>query len=105
MIVTQSALAALSLTLAVLTITGVVTIAHVLVIAAATSAVQAFDQPTRQSMLLRLVTRGELMSAFGVYTSTYTIAQIVGPALAGLLMIPLGPGGVIVFAAIGQTVA
>jgi MFS family permease len=103
LIATQSALAILSLALAAFTLAGVISIAHVLVIAALTSSVQAFDQPTRQSVLLRIVSRAELMSAFGLYSTTFTVSQIIGPALAGLLMIPLGPGPVILFAAVGQT--
>src|SRR5258708_39266650 len=57
LIATQSALAILSLAPATLTLTGVVSIAHVLPVAALPSAVPAFGQPPRQSVPARLVAR------------------------------------------------
>ena len=102
MIVTQSLIAALNLTLSLFVLTDRATIVHVIAIAAAVSAVHAFDQPARASILIRLVGRSQLVSAFGLFMMSMTASQIIGPAAAGAMTVPWGVGVVMLVAAVAN---
>jgi MFS family permease len=52
--------------------------------------VLAFDSPTRQALLPALVPREDLLSATSLNAVVFTGATLVGPALGGLLLGPLG---------------
>ena len=54
--------------------------------------VNAFDLPTRQSFVVELVGRQDLMNAIALNSSMINGARIVGPALAGLIVAWVGEG-------------
>jgi len=89
---TQSALAALAAVLAALTLTGVVNLAMVFVVALAIGTVGAFDNPTRQAFVTDMVGPGDLANAVGLNSAAFNSARIVGPALAGLTILTVGTG-------------
>lgn len=93
LLVTQVVAGLLSALLATLTATGSITIWAILLIGAANSAVFSFDAPTRQSMVPRLVPAHDLMSAIGLNSAAFNGPQIIGPAIGGLLIGPLGVAG------------
>ena len=72
--------------LAVLTLTGRETVPLIYLFTAALSAVAAFENPSRQSLVPHLVPAEHFSNAVSVQTLTWTTAAIVGPALAGLLV-------------------
>jgi len=69
-----------------LTHLGLIQVWHIWALAFVSSAVLAFDQPTRQAMLPHLVPREDFMSAITLFAVTFNGASVLGPALAGLLV-------------------
>jgi MFS family permease len=91
-IVTQSSMAILSLVLAILTITDLVNVWHVLIITALTGATSAFDNPARQALLPQLIDDPkDLGNAVALASSVWSVTRIIGPALAGVLIAFAGP--------------
>lgn len=89
---TQVASMLLALTAAVLTMTDVVRVWHVFVLATALGIVNAFDVPTRQSFIMDMVGREDLPTAIGLNSSMFNAARVVGPTLAGLVVAAAGEG-------------
>jgi MFS family permease len=80
--------------LALLTLTGVVTVWQILVLGVCLGLVNAFDIPARQAFLIQMVEGREgLVNAIGLNSSMFNAARLVGPAIAGYLIQPLGEGG------------
>jgi MFS family permease len=91
-ILTQSLLAFLALSLGILTITGLVQLWHVYVFAFALGCVTAFDTPVRQIFVTRLVGETDLMNAIALNSALYNGARLIGPALAGVIITLIGTG-------------
>jgi MFS family permease len=91
-IVTQTASMLLAGTLAGVTLTGVVQVWHLYVLAASLGVVNAFDIPARQAFIVEMVTKDDLMNAIALNSSMFNGARIVGPAIAGILVASIGEG-------------
>ena len=52
----------------------------------------AFEVPARQAFLVELVPAEDLVSAAAINSTTYNLARVVGPAIAGILVAAAGPG-------------
>ena len=91
-IATQSASMVLALVLATLTLTNRIRIWELFVLAALLGVVNAFDIPARQSFLVEMVGRGDLMNAIALNSSMFNGARIIGPAIAGILVAKIGEG-------------
>src|SRR2546428_2371736 len=100
LLVTQTTAGFLAALLATLALTNTITIWSILLIGAASSAVFSFDAPTRQSMVPRVVHSRHLMSAVGLNSAAFNGAQIIGPAIGGVLIVPIGVGGLFLINAI-----
>jgi MFS family permease len=92
LIFTQAASMILAATLAALTLSGVVREWHIFVLASLLGVVNAFDIPIRQSFLVQLVDREDLINAIALNSSMFNGARIVGPAVAGILVAAIGEG-------------
>jgi MFS family permease len=92
-IATQVASMILAFILAALTLTNTVQVWHVFVLAALLGVVNAFDIPGRQSFLVDMVGREDLMNAIALNSSMFNGARVIGPAIAGILLIKIGEGG------------
>lgn len=90
LVVTQSTQACLALALSVLIGTGGVAYWHVAVVAVLWGLANALDQPTRQSFVVSLVGRVDVVSAVGLNSAAFNTARIVGPAVGGLLIARAG---------------
>jgi MFS family permease len=90
--ITQTGSALLALALAILTWTGAMRPAHILVTTFLGALLLAFDNPTRQALIPELVPREDLLNAISLNSATYTGAALVGPALAGVLLDGVGAG-------------
>jgi MFS family permease len=86
MYVTQIAAAAVALTLAALTLSGLRALWPLYVLSAIGSAVSSFDLPARQALVPMLVPREHLPNAISLNTTMTQAASIAGPALGGLLI-------------------
>jgi MFS family permease len=91
-IATQIASMCLAGLLAFLTLTDRVQVWHLLAIATALGVVNAFDIPTRQSLVVQLVSREDLPNAIALNSSVFNGARVVGPAIAGVLVAAVGEG-------------
>jgi MFS family permease len=85
-----SGLGALSLGIA--TITGIVTLWMVVVVALLLGFITALDSPSRQTFTLEMVGRDRLTNAVSLNTASFTIARVLGPAIAGFLITTVGIG-------------
>ncbi|MGD1147184.1 MAG: MFS transporter [Thermoanaerobaculaceae bacterium] len=78
--------------LATLTLTGVVRVWHVLVLAFFQGVVDTLDSPARQTLQVDIVGVEDLQSAVSLNSSAFNAARMVGPALAGVLVAVWGEG-------------
>lgn len=81
-----------SLALGITTVTGVVTLWLIVVIAFLLGIVTALDNPTRQTFTFEMVGRERLTNAVSLNTATFTIARVIGPAVAAFLIAGVGIG-------------
>jgi len=91
-IATQTASMLLAAILAWLTLTGRVEIWQIFVLAAMLGVVNAFDIPGRQSFLVDMVGKEDLMNAIALNSSMFNGARVIGPAVAGILVAKIGEG-------------
>ncbi len=78
--------------LAILTLLHIVAVWEIVVLAALLGAVNAFDIPARQSFLIDMVGREDLMNAIALNSSMFNGARVIGPAIAGILVASIGEG-------------
>ena len=91
-IITQTVGMLQAFALATLTMGGVVTVNAVFALAVMLGIVNAFDLPARQSFMVELVDKEDLMNAIALNSSMIQASRVLGPALAGLLVGWLGEG-------------
>jgi len=91
-LITQSGLALQALMLGILDLTGNVSLPGVYFLSLVLGIVNAFDNPARRGLVLELVDTKDISNAMALNTATMTGSRIFGPALAALLVKPLGTG-------------
>ena len=91
-LVTQSALALQALVLGVLDLTGNIDIGTVYVLSLVLGVINAIDNPARRGLVTELVPPADISNAISLNTAVMTGSRIFGPALAALLVGPLGTG-------------
>jgi MFS family permease len=91
--ITQSLAALQAGLLALLVYTGVVKVWHVMAMAGMLGLVNAFDMPTRQSMVLDLVERDDIFNAVSLNSSAFNSGRVIGPSVAGILLAAAGMAG------------
>jgi len=77
-------------TVAILVWTQVVAVWQVLLLATLLGIASAFDIPMRQSFVVEMVGKDDLMNAIALNSSLFNAARVVGPAIAGLLIGAVG---------------
>src|ERR1700683_487970 len=82
----------LAFILAALTLFHKVQVWHVFLLAGLLGVVNAFDIPGRQSFLIDMVGKEDLMNAIALNSSMFNGARIIGPAVAGILVAKIGEG-------------
>jgi MFS family permease len=91
-ILTQAAAMFQALLMAWLTLTEAVTVPWVVALALMLGVVNAFDMPARQSFMIEMVGKQDLMNAIALNSSMINGARIIGPAVAGVVVASLGEG-------------
>jgi len=77
--------------LAVLTFTGIITPAHVVLASLALGLINAIETPTRQTFLLEMVeSKADLPNAIALQSTMFNTARLVGPTLAGFIVAGFG---------------
>jgi MFS family permease len=92
LIFTNVCSASLSLILGIATVGGFVNLTIVIVIAFLLGLVTSVDNPARQTFTMEMVGRDRLTNAVSLNTATFTTARVIGPAVAGLMIIGIGIG-------------
>lgn len=87
---TQTALMLQAFSLSALAWTGHVQYWHVAVLATLYGLANTLDMPTRQSFIVEMVGKDDLMNAIALNSAMFNGARIVGPAAAGLLVAQYG---------------
>jgi len=91
LLLTESVAALQAAVLFVLTATGLIEIWHIMVLALALGFVNALDLPVRQSLAAELVPREDLMNAIALNSTSFSLARVIGPAVAGVTLALFGP--------------
>ncbi len=89
---TQATMGLLALALGALTMTGVVRLWHVYAFAFLSGCAAALDAPVRQTFVAELVGDADLSNAVALNSMSFNGAQMIGPAIAGLLIARVGIG-------------
>jgi MFS family permease len=91
LLVTQSVAAVQAAVLFGLTATHLIQIWQIMLLALLLGFVNALDMPVRQSFAAELVPRDELMNAITLNSTSFNLARIIGPAIAGVTLALYGP--------------
>lgn len=92
MIVLQVAMGVQALILGVLTVTGLVEVWQIGILAALLGLNNAFENPARQSFMLEMVGSDNLRNAVSLNSVFVNAARSVGPAIGGVLIATVGTG-------------
>ena len=89
-IVTQTCSMILSFSMAAIVWSKLVQPWQIVVLAILGGITMAFDMPARQSFVIEMTSREDLMNAISLNSSAFNCARIVGPSIAGFLMAQIG---------------
>ena len=89
---TQAALGLLALVLGALTLTGVVRLWHVYLLALLQGCAAAFDAPVRQTFVGELVGTEDLPNAVALNSTSFNAGRMIGPGVSGLVIASIGTG-------------
>ncbi|MEV3948485.1 MFS transporter [Streptomyces halstedii] len=92
LLISQAALGLCGIALAVLTLSGVVEVWHVYLIAFLLGMVTVVDNPARQSFVSEMVGPAQLRNAVSLNSANFQSARLIGPAVAGVLITTVGSG-------------
>jgi MFS family permease len=91
---TQASMGLFALVLGVLCVTGRVELWHVYALAFLLGCAAAFDAPARHTFMADLVGDADLPNVVGLNSTSFNVARMVGPAIAGVLIAAVGSGWV-----------
>jgi MFS family permease len=94
--VTQGLLLVLGLAIGALLFAGLMTLPIMYAFAFALGMVAAFDNPTRQAFVSDLVARENASNAVALNAASFNTARMIGPAVAGIVIVAVGTGWVFV---------
>ena len=89
---TQSLSMLQALLMAVLTLTGLIQVWHIMILSLLIGLINALDNPTRQSFYPSLVPRDKLSNAIALNSAVINGSRLIGPAVGGVLIGLLGEG-------------
>jgi MFS family permease len=92
LMLTQASMGVLATALGILTISGYVRLWHVYVFAFVFGAAAALDAPVRQTFVGELVGDERLPNAVALNSTSFFAGQMIGPAVAGLVIAKIGTG-------------
>ena len=90
MVLTQTAMALCAAALAIVTYLRVDSVLVIDAIAVLRGTIQAFNNPSRQALMVQLVGRSELPNAIALNAGLNNATRIVGPAIAGVMIATVG---------------
>jgi len=69
---------------------GHITVAWLALLSLVAGSISAFDIPARQSLMIELVGREDVVDAIALNSSGFNVARVIGPALAAIVIYRLG---------------
>ena len=96
LLVTQSVLLVLGLVIGVLILIGQMSLPIMYGFALALGVAAAFDNPARQAFVSDLVARENASNAVALNAASFNGARMIGPAVAGVMIVAIGTGWVFV---------
>src|SRR5262249_3797323 len=92
-LLTQSVAMVQAFLVAILALTRLIELWHIMALSVLLGVVNAFDMPARQAFLVEMVTdHASLTNAIALNSSIVNAARLVGPALAGLILAQTSAG-------------
>jgi MFS family permease len=92
LIATQAAMMVFAFVLGALTLTGVVQVWMIVVLAFLLGCANAVDMPVRQSFVVEMVGREDVANAVALNSAMFNAARVLGPAVAGFTIAITGTG-------------
>jgi MFS family permease len=93
LIVTQVLALLQSLAMAILALTGLIKIWHVILLSIFQGLINAFDMPARQAFVVEMVEkRDDLANAIALNSSMVNAARLLGPSIGGVIIAAVGEG-------------
>ena len=89
---TQGALALQAVALAIFDLTGTINLGIIYALTLVLGIVSAFDNPARRGFVTELVPERDISNAISLNTAVMTGSRIFGPAIAAMLVGPIGTG-------------
>lgn len=89
----QAVMMAETLTLAILTLAGLIQIWHIVLLSLILGIASTFEITARQSMLIEIVGREHLPNAIALQSTAFNISRVLGPALAAPLLLAIPRNG------------
>ena len=93
-IISQSANAVMTFVLAMMDASGTIWFGAVLIIGVVNGSMMAINMPSRQAIISDIVPENKLMNAVALNNSAMNLTRIIGPAIAGFLIIFIQTSGV-----------
>ena len=93
LIISQSGMAIQAAILGFLTVSGVVQLYQIIILAVLMGLMMAMDTPARLAFIREMVGKDDLDNAIALNSTVFNSARIVGPPIAGLLVPLVGEGG------------
>jgi MFS family permease len=94
LMVTQTLLLLVGAVIGVLLLLGVMTLPLMYAFALALGVIAAFDNPSRQAFVSDLVARENASNAVALNAASFNGARMIGPAVAGVVIVAVGTGWV-----------
>jgi len=93
LVITQVLALLQSLAMALLTMTGLIKMWHIIALSVFQGLINAFDMPARQAFVVEMVdSREDLANAIALNSSMVNAARLIGPSLGGVVIAAVGEG-------------
>jgi predicted MFS family arabinose efflux permease len=100
LVLTRLSSSLIAVVLAALVLTGAINVALVMLLSGLATATFGFDAPARLAMMPSVLGPAAVFSGMGTSRAALQSSILIGPLIGGLLIVPIGVGGVLVATAI-----
>jgi MFS family permease len=83
----------LAFVLGLLTISGLINVWEIMILAFLLGSITAIDLPARQAFTFEMVDKKDLPSAIALNSAIFNGSRVIGPGIAGLVIASIGTGG------------
>jgi len=90
---TQLTMMCQAIALGILTLTGLIQLWHIYLLALSLGTLNALDNPTRQTLVSELVPGEDLPNAVALNSLSFNTSRLIGPAIGGLTIAAVGVAG------------